>query len=119
MTTTSVKRGLLCILALSVAAVLPASADEWSKSYTVSANPDLRVETTDASIRVTTWDQNTIEARVITNRYKIGEGGIQIEEHQTGNSVEIEVRYPHHNFNFEWGSGTGWTSSSRCRDKEM
>lgn len=105
MKTTSAIRGLLSILALSVAAVLPASADEWSKTYNVSASPDLRIETTDANIRVTTWDQNTIETKVITNRYKIGEGGIHIEEHQTGNSVEIDVRYPHHNFNLEWGPG--------------
>ena len=102
---TSVTRCTLSIVALTVASVLPAAADEWSKTYTVSANPDLRIETTDASIRVTTWDQNTIEAKIITNHYKIGEGGIHIEEHQTGNSVEIEVRYPHHNFNFEWGPG--------------
>ena len=103
MTTTSATRTLLTIVAVSIAVVLPASAEEWSKTYTVTANPDLRIETTDANIRVNTWDQNTIEARVITNRYKIGEGGIRVEEHQTGNSVEIEVRYPRHNFNFEWG----------------
>jgi DUF4097 and DUF4098 domain-containing protein YvlB len=103
MKTTSVKRGLFCTLALGIAAVLPASADEWSKTYNVSASPDLRIETTDANIRVSTWDQNTIEARITTSRYKIGEGGIRVEEHQTGNSVEIEIRYPHHNFNFEWG----------------
>jgi DUF4097 and DUF4098 domain-containing protein YvlB len=100
-----VKRDFLTILVLAAAAVVPASADEWSKSYNVSANPDLRIETTDANIRVTTWDQNTIEAKVITSRYKIGEGGIKVEERQTGNSVEIEVRYPHHNVNFNWGSG--------------
>jgi len=29
-----------------------------------------------------------------------------VQEHQTGNSVEIEVRYPHHNVNFGW-SGSG------------
>jgi DUF4097 and DUF4098 domain-containing protein YvlB len=42
---------------------------------------------------------------VITERYKIGEGGIRIEEHQSGDAVQIEVRYPHHNFNFgpDWG----------------
>lgn len=97
------KSGWLLILAISVAIVLPASAEEWSKTYNVSGKPDLRIETSDANIRVTTWDQNTIEAKVITSRYKIGEGGIHVEEHQTGNSVEIEVRYPHHNFNFEWG----------------
>lgn len=103
MKTTSVKRRLLCTLALGIAVVLPASADEWSKTYKVSANPDLRIETTDANIRVSTWDQSTIEARITTTRYKIGEGGLRVEEHQTGNSVEIEVRYPHHNLNFEWG----------------
>jgi DUF4097 and DUF4098 domain-containing protein YvlB len=93
----------LLTLALSTVAVLPARADEWSKTYNLSGRPDLRVETSDANIRLTTWDQNTIEAKVITNRYKIGEGGIRVEEHQTGDSVQIEVRYPHHNFNIEWG----------------
>lgn len=93
----------LAVFALSIA-IVPARADEWSKTYTVSGKPDLRIETSDANIRVTTWDQNTIEAKVITSRYKIGEGGIRVEEHQTGDSVEIEVHYPHHNFNIEWGS---------------
>jgi DUF4097 and DUF4098 domain-containing protein YvlB len=105
MKTTPLKRASLSVLALALASVLPASADEWSKTYNVSANPDLRIETTDANIRVNTWDQNTIEAKVITNHYKIGEAGIRVAEHQTGNSVEIEVRYPHHNLNFEWGPG--------------
>jgi len=93
----------LATLAVGLATALPARADEWSKTYTISGKPDLRVETSDANIRVTTWDQNTIEAKVITNRYKIGEDGIRVSEHQNGDSVEIEVRYPHHNFTVEWG----------------
>ena len=93
----------LAMLAVAVLAVLPAHADEWSKTYNLSGKPDLRIETSDANIRVTTWDQNTIEAKVVTSHYKIGEGGIRVEEHQTGDSVTIEVRYPHHNFNVEWG----------------
>ena len=104
MQSVSVKRMFLMVMALCIAAVLPASADEWSKSYTVSGKPDLRVETSDANIRVTTGDQNTIEAKVVTSRYNIGEGGIKVEEHQNGNAVEIEVKFPHHNFNIEWGS---------------
>src|ERR1700722_1632142 len=99
----AVKRLLLAVLALSAVAVLPAYADEWSKTYNVSGTPELGIETPDANIRVTTWDQNTIEAKVITSRYKIGEGGIHVDEHQNGDSVEIEVRYPYHNFNLEWG----------------
>ena len=97
------KRVALAMLALGLMAVLPASADEWSKTYNLTGKPDLRVETSDANIRVTTWDQKTIEAKVITTRYKIGEGGIRVDEHQTGDSVEIEVRYPHHSFNIDWG----------------
>jgi DUF4097 and DUF4098 domain-containing protein YvlB len=103
----AMKRLSLALLAVSVVAVLatkPAHADEWSKTYNLSGKPNLRIETSDANIRVTTWDQNTIEAKVITNRYKIGEGGLRVEEHQTGDSVEIDVRYPHHNFNVEWGN---------------
>jgi DUF4097 and DUF4098 domain-containing protein YvlB len=97
------KRLSLAILAAAVVAVLPAHADEWSKTYTLNGKPDLRIETSDANIRVTTWDQHTIEAKVITTHYQIGEGGIRVEEHQNGDSVEIDVRYPHHNFNIEWG----------------
>ena len=98
------KRIALAILVLGLAAALPASADEWSKTYNLSGKPDLRVETSDANIRVTTWDQNTIEAKVIASHYKIGEGGIRVEEHQTGDSVEIDVRYPHHDFTIGWGN---------------
>ena len=100
----AVKQTLLLTLGLCVAAILPAHADEWNKTYSVTSKPELKIETSDASIRVSTWDQPTIEAKVTTSRYKIGEDGIRIEEHQTGNTVEIDVHYPHHEFNIGWGS---------------
>jgi hypothetical protein len=93
------KRIALAIVALGVlsfAAALPAAADEWTKTYNLSGKPDLHIETSDANIHVTTWDQNTIEAKVVTSKYKIGEGGIRIDEHQEGDMVEINVRFPHH-----------------------
>jgi len=90
------------VILAALLAALPAFADEWSKTYTISGKPDLRVDTSDANIRVTTWDQNTIEAKVITTGYKIGEGGIRIDEHQTGDTVELNVRYPHMGFNVGW-----------------
>jgi DUF4097 and DUF4098 domain-containing protein YvlB len=92
----------LLALAASGFAAPRAAADEWSKTYNLSGKPDLRIETSDANIRVTTWDQKTIEAKVITSHFKIGEGGLRIEEHQNGDTVEIEVRYPHHNFTIGW-----------------
>ncbi|MGB8579895.1 MAG: DUF4097 family beta strand repeat-containing protein [Candidatus Sulfotelmatobacter sp.] len=90
---------VVCLLAAS-----PAHADQWSKTYTLTGKPDLRVETSDANIYVSTWDQNMIEARVTSVRYKIGNEGIQIEEHQTGDTVEIEVRYPHRGVSINWGN---------------
>jgi DUF4097 and DUF4098 domain-containing protein YvlB len=85
-------------------AALPARADDWSKTYTLTGKPDLRVETSDADIHVSTWDQSTIEAKVTTVRYKIGEDGIRIEERQAGNIVEIDVHYPHRGVSINWGN---------------
>ena len=79
-------------------------AEEWNKTYTVTGKPTLKVETSDAGINVSAWDQNTIDARVTVEGYKIGQDGIRIIEHQTGNVVEIEVRYPHHDIHFGWHS---------------
>ena len=93
--------GFVCSLA-----ALPAHADDWSKTYTLTGKPDLRVDTSDANIHVSTWDQNTIEAKVTTTRYKIGDDGIRIEEHQTGDMVEIDVHFPHfrnHGITIDWG----------------
>lgn len=61
----------------------------------LTGKPDLRVETSDASIRVDTWNQNTIKARITAEGWKIGEGGVKVLEHQAGNSVALEVRVPH------------------------
>jgi DUF4097 and DUF4098 domain-containing protein YvlB len=80
-----------------------AQAEEWSKTYTLTGKPDLRVDTSDANIRVSTWDQKIIEAKITTTRYKIGDDGIRIEEHQSGDRVEIEVRLPHHGVTINWG----------------
>ena len=64
--------------------------------YTLTAEAKGFKRYVNANIRVTTWDQHTIEAKVITTHYKIGENGIRVEERQNGDSVEIDVRYPHH-----------------------
>jgi DUF4097 and DUF4098 domain-containing protein YvlB len=100
------RRIAFAVLILCWALAPLARADEWSKTYSIAGKPDLRVETSDANIHVDTWDQNNIEARVTTDRYKIGERGIRIIEHQSGDSVEIEVRFPHSVgiINFDWHS---------------
>ena len=81
-------------LAVALIGAVPANAAQWAKTYKISGEPDLRVESSDANIRVDTSDQKTIEVNVISAHYKIGPGGLQIEEHQTGDRVEINVRFP-------------------------
>ena len=95
------KRILLPALVLIIGA-FPASAEQWSKTYTISNAPDLRIETSDANIRVDTWDQKTIEATITSTHYKFGSGGLTVEEHQSGDAVEINLHFPHdiHVFSF-------------------
>jgi len=63
------------------------------------------VDTSDANIHVSTWDQKTIEAKVTTERYKIGDDGIRIEERQTGDTVEINVHFPRsQGVTIDWGN---------------
>jgi len=88
----------LFAFALSITA---ARADDWSKTYSIGHMPQLRVDTSDADIRLDTWDQNKIEAHVTTERWKIGDDGVKIIERQAGDSVEIEVRLPRRNHMFE------------------
>lgn len=83
---------LLLLLGLSTTL---AHADEWSKTYTLTGRAELKLGSTDADVRVDTWDKNTIEAKVTTEHYKIGDDGIKIVEQQTGDQVAIEVRFPH------------------------
>jgi DUF4097 and DUF4098 domain-containing protein YvlB len=75
-----------------------ARSEEWSKTYNVGGQPDLRVETSDANLHVDTWKQATIAVHVTSSHYKIGEGGINIYEQQNGDQVGLELRYPHHRF---------------------
>jgi DUF4097 and DUF4098 domain-containing protein YvlB len=94
------RTGLAVLILLSLAG--SAWADEWSRTYNISGKADLKVDTTDASITVDTWDKNTIEAHVTTKNYKIGEGGILIEDRQVGDAVAIELRFPHEHFNISF-----------------
>jgi DUF4097 and DUF4098 domain-containing protein YvlB len=53
---------------------------------------------------VDTWDKNTIDVHIAGNRYKFGDNGLRVIEHQNGDSVEIDLRFPHHVFTVQFGS---------------
>ena len=72
-----------------------ASAEEWNKSFPISGVAELRVETSDAQIHVDTWDEKKIEAHITSTKWGFGQGGIEVKDHQSGDSVELEVRFPH------------------------
>lgn len=74
--------------------------DQWSKTFSTDGSSQFRIVTSDANIRVETWENSSIEARVTTRGWKIGDDGIKIYDRQSGDSVEIEIKFPRINFGF-------------------
>lgn len=98
------RRFLWIVIALGLSLAPLVHAEEWSKTYSITGKADLRVQTGDANIQLDTWDQTSIEAHINAENQKIGDTGIRIIEHQTGDRVEIEIRFPTHTgiVNFGW-----------------
>jgi len=70
-----------------------AFADEWTKTFAVAGQPQLRIETDDGNVTVHTWDEKKISVRVSTAGWKIGPGEVEVGQSQNGNRVEITVRF--------------------------
>jgi DUF4097 and DUF4098 domain-containing protein YvlB len=82
---------LLTLVIITVALVsLSAHAEDWSKQFTVSGKPTLRIETNDAEIRIVSWDRNEVGARVIVDGYKPDE--VHVTDHQSGNQIELDIQ---------------------------
>ncbi|HTQ84681.1 MAG TPA: DUF4097 family beta strand repeat-containing protein [Candidatus Solibacter sp.] len=81
---------------------LPVRAEQWNQVYKLTGRPDVRVETNDAAIEVSSSDAKEVAARVITNGYTISANDVRIERNvQNGNSIELEVRVPR--VHWSWG----------------
>ncbi|HEY6330531.1 MAG TPA: DUF4097 family beta strand repeat-containing protein [Blastocatellia bacterium] len=76
--------------------------DQWTRTFQVSQTPDLVVRTSDANIRVDTWNQSTVEATVSTDGYAIGNGGITVDANQMGNTIQLDVRFPREYFHVDF-----------------
>jgi DUF4097 and DUF4098 domain-containing protein YvlB len=88
-------RSLAVFVAMATCAAMASpSPEEWSRTYTISGQPDLRIETSDANIHVDTWEQKTVEVRVISQKWGFGQSGLEVSDHQNGDSVEINVHFP-------------------------
>lgn len=103
------KRHLVMAAIAAAAAVLaagsaaPAHADDWSKTYQISARADLHVTTDDGDVKIVAADQKQIDAKVTTVGYKLGPNNVRVEESQNGDHVSLTVKLPHMNWSF-WGS---------------
>lgn len=71
-----------------------AVADQWSKTYTIVGQPELRIETDDSSVTVRPGDERKIVARVTTTGWKIVPGEVEVREYQSGDHVELVVKVP-------------------------
>jgi DUF4097 and DUF4098 domain-containing protein YvlB len=95
----SMAKSISWAIALCAVVSLPLLADQWNKTFTVGAAPELRIETSDANVTLRTGNVSTIEARVYTSGWRIGPGDVHVTDHQVGNRVEIEVKVPTLHFN--------------------
>jgi DUF4097 and DUF4098 domain-containing protein YvlB len=91
----------LCVMLVSFSS--SASTDEWTKTYDLESTPKVRVNTSDANIRVMASESHTVVARVTTEGWKIGGDGINIVEHRAGDIIDIEIRFPRRAFQMNWG----------------
>src|SRR5260221_14565 len=91
----------LCATAMLSAALFwgTASAEEWTKNYTVSGRANVHVDTNDGSVRVTTGDTKQVELRVIYNGYTLDKN-LEIKSKQDGDRVELSARETMH---WNWG----------------
>ncbi len=100
--------GIACAGLLAAALVAPAArAEEVTKSFSVSGRPNVRVETNDGSVRVTSADSKQVEFRVEYQGYELGKN-LRVDARQDGDKVELVARLMGH-----WGMNFNWGHNSR------
>src|SRR5262249_16639914 len=89
----TVKRIVLLVL-IAWVLVSTASADQWKRDYAISGKPEVRLSTGDGSVEFMVWDRKQVSVSVYAEGWQIGSDGIKIEEHQTGDRVEVTLHIP-------------------------
>src|SRR5437868_8459664 len=95
--------GTLCamLLAATFVAAPRAHAEEWTKSYSISGRPQVRVDTNDGGVRILTGDSKQVEFRVDYQGYELNKN-LHIDSRQDGDSVQVNARITGH-WGFSWG----------------
>lgn len=80
-------------------------ADNWSKTWNVSASPKVRLVTGRGTITIDQVTSNSVRAVVNTNYWRIDSSQVEITETQTGNSIDVQIHTPEEHGGFHW---FGW-----------
>src|SRR5215472_6757192 len=97
--------GWACGAVLALSLVLPqvVRGEQVTKSFAVTGRPNVRVETNDGSVRVTSGDNKQVEFRVEYQGYELGKN-LRVDARQDGDKVELIARVTGHwGINFNWG----------------
>ncbi len=90
---------IVSLLFLTYAAL--AFADDWNKTFPVTAKPDFRLVTDDANLNIVSSDAKQIRVTVTTRGWKIPDD-VKVVERQEGDHVNVEVRMTHKD-HVSWG----------------
>lgn len=91
----------IALAAAFTASAAPARAEDYVKSFPVSGRANVRVETNDGSVRVSTGDAKQVEFRVEYENYEVGKN-LHIDAHQDGDKAVLIARVAG-NWGFSWG----------------
>lgn len=107
--TSGYRLGWACAVLLALSLFLPqvVQGEEVTKSFAVTGRPNVRVETNDGSVRVTSGDAKQVEFRVEYQGYELGKN-LRVDARQDGDKVELIARVTGH-----WGINFGWGHNRR------
>ncbi len=98
----AIRLGMAFAMLLAATIAAPGvRAEDVTKSFTVSGRPNVRVETNDGSVRVTTGDSKQVEFRVEYQGYELGRN-LRVDARQDGDKVELIARVTAH-WGISWG----------------
>src|SRR5260221_10237717 len=100
---TPVRMGIVCAALLAACAVT-AGAEEVTKSFAVTGRANVRVETNDGGVRVTSGDAKQVEFRVEYQGYELGKT-LRVDAHQDGDKIQLTARVTGH-WGFSWGGNS-------------
>jgi len=93
---------VVAAVACATATTVPsARAEEVTKTFTVSGRPNVRVDTNDGAVRVSSSDSKEVQLRVEYSGYELNKN-LRVDMRQDGDRVELVARVSGH-----WGFSFG------------